>query len=100
MPLLPVDGNGKPIQVQDADTTQTLALTTVSAQSAVFTEKTLVELYCDSTCFVAEGANPTATTSSLIVIGGIPRYKIIEGGNKIAAILASGADNLRITYQA
>ena len=98
MLILPTASGGRAIQVHDATTTATVALTTVSAQSAVFPEETMVELYCDVDCFITEGANPTATTNSLIVIGGMPRMKIIEAGNKIAAILGAGTANLRITY--
>jgi len=92
------DLNGNIMQLlQPAATHQTVSISGVSAQSAVLAGTTrFVELYSDTTCFVAVGADPTAVVTNIPVYAGIPRTLQVTGGTKIAAITAGGTDTLRI----
>lgn len=82
--------------LQPKSTHQAIAVSTVSAQSAAYAQPCMVELYCDTLCFVAIGANPTATVTSIPVYAGQRRTLKVGAGEKIAGILASGTDTLRI----
>jgi len=92
------DLNGQILQLlQPAAAHQAVAVSAVSAQSAALgASTTFVELYCETTCFVAVGDNPVATAAGIPVYAGIPRTIAVPPGSKIAGILAAGADTLRI----
>lgn len=98
MSLLSKDINGQILQLlQPSAAHQSVSVSTTSAQSAaVGATVTFVELYCDSLCFVAVSANPTATATGIPVYPGIPRTMSILPGQKVAGILAAGTDTLRI----
>lgn len=90
------DGDHRVMQLLQPKPTHTpLAVSTVSAQSAAFPQPCFVELYCETTCFVAIGVNPTATLTSIPVYAGRPRTLKVGAGEKIAGILAAGTDTLR-----
>jgi len=86
--------------VLPGSTSQTLAVTGTSAQSAALQAGArLVRLVATDNVHVVAGANPTATTSSTLLIGGQEAYFAVAGGEKIAAIGAAGvtAASLNIT---
>ena len=98
MTVLSKDGENRIMQLLQPSTShQAVSISTVSAQSAALSQSGYVELYCDTTCFVATGSDPIATTSGIPVYGGIPRTLKVSAGEKIAAITAAGTDTLRIT---
>lgn len=92
------DANGNTMQLlQPSASHQAVSVSGTSAQSAILAGTTrFVELYCDTTCFVAVGANPTAVATNIPVYAGILRTLQVTGGSKIAAITAGGTDTLRI----
>jgi len=92
------DDNQKILQLlQPSAAHQALAVSAVSAASdALGDTTTLVELYCDTLCFVALGAAPVAEATHIPVYGGIPRTLAVTPGTKVAGILAAGTDTLRI----
>ena len=96
------DDNQKILQLlQPAAAHQALAVSAVSAAStALGGTTTLVELYCDTTCFVALGAAPVATVLGIPIYGGIPRTLAVTPGTKVAGILAAGTDTLRVVEMA
>jgi len=102
MTVLCEDAEGKVMQLlQPSATHQAVSVSTTSAQSAALGLATgYVELYCDTTCFVALGSDPTATVTGIPVYSGIPRIVGVVAGSKIAGILAAGSDTLRITEMA
>lgn len=97
MPLVK-DDTGNIMQLLRPGTThQAIAVSGTSAQSASLGSATgFVELYCDTTCFIALGADPTAVVTNFPVYAGIPRTIPVQAGSKIAAITAGGTDILRI----
>lgn len=98
MSIIVYDANGNPLPLlQPSPTHQPIAVSGVSAQSAALgSTTTLVELYCETTCFVAVGADPTAVVTNIPIYEGRPRTLEVTPGDKIAAITAGGADTLRI----
>lgn len=97
MPLVR-DEKGDIMQLlQPSANHQAIAVSGTSAQSAALGAATgFVELYCDTTCFIALGANPTAVVTNFPVYAGLPRTVAVQAGSKIAAITAGGTDTLRI----
>jgi hypothetical protein len=67
-----------------------LAVTGTSAQTAPLTA-VLVRLVATVACHISVGSNPTATTSNLYLPAGTPEYFLIDSGQKIAAVKATGA---------
>lgn len=67
-----------------------LAVTGASAQTAPLTA-VLVRLVATVACHIAVGSNPTATTGNLYLPAGTPEYFLIDSGQKIAAVKATGA---------
>jgi hypothetical protein len=67
-----------------------LAVTGTSAQTAPLTA-VLVRLVATVACHIAVGSNPTATTGNLYLPAGTPEYFLIDSGQKIAAVKATGA---------
>lgn len=70
---------------------QVRTLSGSSAQSSAFgtTTKT-VRVVSDTDCWIAFGASPTATTSSLYLPAKFPQVFGVVGGQKLAAIGTSG----------
>lgn len=72
-------------------------VSTSSAQTAATNASTeYVRLIADAQVFVAFGANPTATTSSTYLAANNEEIFKIDGGMKIAAIVASSTANLYV----
>ena len=74
---------------QPAMADQPVTISSVSAQSAAFNEKTsLVRVQTDTACFITFGTNPTATTSKTPIAVNVPEYFAVPVGEKykIAAI--------------
>ena len=69
-----------------------LTVTGSSAQTAALTA-VLVRLVSTVACHVAVGVNPTATTSNMYLPANAPEYFLIDSGQKIAAIKATGASD-------
>ena len=74
--------------VEPAVTSQTVAITGSSVQSAAFNVGThLIRVHADSTCSIKiGGTNPTATTSSMRFLAGQTEYFIVMPGDKLAVI--------------
>lgn len=80
-------------------TTQKIAFTNSSLQStnSISNNVTIVRLYADQDCYIAMGANPTATTSGLYLPGGIIEYFSVNAGDKVAALRSTLDGTLYIT---
>lgn len=62
-----------------------------ATQSAAFNTSTrYVRLVCDVQCSVAFGANPTATTSNMVLPAGLPEYFGVIAGQKVSVIANPG----------
>lgn len=73
----------------------TVSLSDTSAQSAALSGRDIIVI-CPADCFILFGANPTATTSCLLVPADTPtRFTNINGGEKFAAILAASTATLQ-----
>lgn len=98
MTKLARDLTGHDIPALGWGTTLVRAFTGSSAQSAAVDDTTfVVRLVATTDCFVALGANPTATTSSAYLPAGIVEYVSITPGHKVAALQVSSGGNLYIT---
>lgn len=89
-----------PFQAIVPGVSQTITTSGSSTQSALLQNATsIVRLFSTTDCFVAFGTNPTATTSSLFLPGGIIDYVGIpeQQKYKIAAIQSTAAGKLYIT---
>ena len=85
------------IDATGSATNQSVTIGTSSAQSAAFAATTkVVRLSSNNNCFLAFGSNPTATTSSTYLAANTDEVFKIDGGMKIAAIVATGTANLYI----
>lgn len=68
-----------------------------STQSAAFNAVTkLVRLLSTVDCYVAFGSNPTATSSSLYMVAGVPEYFAVDPGSKVAVLQVASGGNLSI----
>lgn len=66
---------------------QTLALTSSSQQfSALQSGTTLVELSCDTVCYLAFGANPTAVVNYHLMPANTTRIYVVNAPTLIAAL--------------
>lgn len=89
---------GNLIDAMVPDTNQSVAFSGTSAQSdAVGTGVNLVRLTCDQDCYVEFGENPTATSASMPLFGGVIEYFGIKPGHKIAVIQKTASGTLWIT---
>lgn len=79
-------------------TSQVVSLSTSSAQSSAI-DGAWVDVTCSADCFVALGANPTATTTTSRLLSGGQTYrlKLWTTSLKVAGILASGTGSLYVT---
>lgn len=80
-------------------TSQKVAFSSVSSQSAALgSSTTLVRVMASQNCYLAFGANPTATTStSLFLPTGVIEKFGVTSATKIAVIRDSADGNLYIT---
>lgn len=90
------DSNGNTMQVGRLGTSQNVTIGAVSAQSATLATPNLfaVRLVATADCRVAIGANPTATSTSTLLVAGVPEYFSAEVGEKVAVIGTSGTLNV------
>lgn len=90
--------SGPPImRIVDAST-QAIAVSGTSAQSAVTSSATgYVRLMATTLCHIRAGSNPTATTSNCPLAPYIPEYFAVTIGAKIAVIQNAAAGTLYIT---
>jgi hypothetical protein len=89
---------GPPILRHVAGTTQTIAVSGTSAQSAAFSGASgYIRVVATTFCHVRSGTNPTATTSNMPICPYVPEYFAIGLGEKLAVIQNSAAGTLYIT---
>jgi len=78
-------------------TKQTVPTSTTTAQSSAFQTGTkVIRVWSDVECFLDGGSNPIATTSEVPLSARSVEYFHVNGGDKIAVILASGTGTLHI----
>ncbi len=69
-----------------------------TTQSAAFNTKThMVRLRATTDCYIAFGANPTATSSTHFLAAGETQDFAVFGGDKVAAIKSSVAGSLFVS---
>lgn len=95
MALQPVDENGKSVPCLKIGTTEIIDGTSASAQSTTtFTANTVIRVVSDSAVNLAVGANPTATSSTLLLPANTVEYFRISAGQEIAVL--GGSLNLTV----
>lgn len=96
---MPVDPNGRPIPVLSpvAGSTITVASGAASAQSAAVGTAGIYSVTPTLDAYVEKGANPTATTTTMFLAGGIPMFMRLAATDKIAALQKSAAGVVHIT---
>lgn len=76
-----------PAAAEPGVTTQTVAISGTTAQSAAFGATTrFVRVHTDAICSIAFGSNPTATTSKLRMAANQTEYFAVRPGDKVAVI--------------
>lgn len=97
-PFTPVAGFELSFEVDQGNRSQKVAISTVSAQSTAMTTPSVL---CtpDATCFVRQGANPTALATGVdqILLANNTYRLMVVVGNKLAFITAAGTGNVYIT---
>lgn len=98
MPLAK-DSNGNVTQLGSIGPAQAVAVGVASTQSTALSGSTtfMVRLLATVDCYVAFGANPTATTSSTRLIANQPEYFAAKAGQKIAVLRVTGDGSLSVT---
>lgn len=84
-------GVSNPMQAIKPGTTVVRTATDTTQQTAVLAES-LVRLIADIDCYVAFGADPTATNASMRLAAGVPEWFVIEPAHKIAVLRAGSTD--------
>lgn len=75
------------VGVEPAEANQTVAIGGTSTQSSAFGADTkLVRVHTDTTCSIAFGASPTATSSTARLAANATEYFRVEPGHKVAVI--------------
>lgn len=90
------DPNGTDVQLMKLGASQAVVTGAVSAQSTALTTD-VVMLTASAACFVAFGANPTATSSSHYLIADYPYVFAVTEGHKIAALQVAAAGVLYVS---
>lgn len=92
------DANGNTMQVGRLGISQNITITGSSQQSSTLATPNLfaVRLVATADCRVAIGANPTATSTSTLLVAGVPEYFSALVGEKVA-VLGSAGGTLNIT---
>jgi len=68
-----------------------------SVQSSAFGASThLVRLVATTNCYVAFGTDPTADTSSLLLIANVPEFFGVKPGEKVAVLRSASDGTLSI----
>lgn len=98
MTLLAKDRNGSEIQALGLGAVQNVAIGASSAQSTAVSSSTkIVRLVATVDCWIVEGANPTASsTTGAYLPAGAPEYIRINPGDKVAVIQASSSGTLNM----
>lgn len=94
---LPRSLRGTSIQVFEIGATITVSVVATTAQSAVFTEDTIVRLVAVNGLHLAVGTNPTATSSNMFIPPNTPMIVEIKSGDRFAAIRDASDSTLFIT---
>lgn len=99
MTRMATDANGIAIPgFKLSENVGTISLSGTSAQSSaigVTGSEVIVAMHCATAFYVRQGSNPTATTGDYYVPANTTVHLVMDGGNKLAAILASGSDTLK-----
>jgi hypothetical protein len=74
-----------------------LAYTGTSAQSAAHIGSRIVRLVSTADCFVAVGANPTASNTGVFLPASKPEFFVCDVTDKVAAIQVPSGSTLYIT---
>lgn len=78
-------------------TAQKVAIGASHAESSAFGATTkVVRLVSDVNCYVAFGAAPVATSSSLLMIAGVPEFFGVQPGEKVSVLEVSTTGNLSV----
>lgn len=80
-------------------TTQNIISAGASQQSAVVDATTsIIRVACQQDTFIAIGANPTATTSSMLISGGATEFlSVVPGETKVALMQVTAPGIVSIT---
>jgi hypothetical protein len=85
-------------QVHPSLNPQTVAIGVASAQSAATASGTkYVRIACTSAAYIAIGANPTATSSSMIVPANTAQIFKCNGSDKVACLQVSAGGVMSVT---
>lgn len=91
------DHAGRPIPALTPGDSQRVAVGSSSAQSTALSSETIiVRVVADVDCYLAFGANPTATNTDLFLAAGDTEYFGVTPGSKIAVLRAVGDGYLNI----
>lgn len=91
------DHRGRPIPALTPGDSQRVAVGVSSAQSAALSSETIiVRVVADVDCYLAFGANPTATNTDLFLAAGDTEYFGVTPGTKIAVLRSAGDGYLNI----
>ena len=91
------DHRGRPIPALTPGDSQRVAVGVSSTQStALSLETIIVRVVADVDCYLAFGANPTATNTDLFLASGDTEYFGVTPGSKIAVLRSAGDGFLNI----
>jgi hypothetical protein len=96
---LPVDPNGRSIQVLRpvAGSTKTVASGGGTLQSSAVGTTGIYEVTATADAYIEVSSDPTATTSTMFLAGGIPKFMRLLSTDKIAALQKASAGVIHIT---
>ena len=91
---------GNSVQALRIGATDTVTVGAASAQSAVLGDRIdVVRVVSTTNCFISQGSNPTATTSSMYLPADVPEYFRVNrnDSDRFAVIQETGGGTLYIT---
>lgn len=93
------DAYGATIQALYPGTVQNVAIGVSSTQSGTFQVDTrVIRVIADQICFIAIGANPTASSSTTRLAANVAEYFAVRGNlDKLAVIQSTTAGSLNVT---
>lgn len=97
MPTTLLGSVGYVLQAVLPGTAQTVAFTTTTQSAALGANTVHVRLIATAACYVAFGANPTATSANMMLPPNVAEYFIVTPATKIAALQVSSGGNINIT---
>lgn len=84
--------------VKITGTNQAIAVGAASVQSAAFgTGVSLIRVATTVDCYIAQGSNPTASSSTPLLTAGSIEHFVVAAGEKLAAIRVSTSGVMSIT---